>query len=753
MSTWALWNVYAFDVKSLSTPIESVSLPIYQWSPKHRSPQSAEDPGIRYIPDTEWVLTMGNGSFAMGSIDGTIRRRYHGLLVSSLSPPVQRVNILPAMDECVRIQQEHCCTPHLDIHLTKFQFGNDQSPPPTMQGLVGFEKHHDRCVWTYHIPTQLGAISIRKTLTVAERANACLLTYEIQSPVDASMDVSPLIAMRDFHELDHPGSLAGAVFDITALDEPAIQGVHVQRGSLIVNLRGIQLDWKDAPTVYKNIKLDHETQRGQPDRQDLFRPGHWSIPIAKGLSQTFSIEISESGSPDWNADQQSKHNRMQSSIDHAIAQSANPSDPLVRDSIIKLACAADAYVVDRVSSLSSSTSSPTTSIIAGYPWFSDWGRDTMIALPGLLLTTGRHDEALDTLNTFAGAIADGLIPNRFDDAAGPAHYNTVDASLWFIHACAQWCSATNQALPAQLDDACNQIINAYTQGTIHNIAVDPIDGLVSAGSEETQLTWMDAQRNGVTFTPRHGKSIEINALWINALRAYASLINHDRSTIATTLRAQADLAQESIQRLMTKGPSGGLIDCLTPTNQTRSLQWDPSRELRPNQIFAISLPFVQLPLELRNQCIEAIWQQLITPAGVRTLAPTDSQYHPHYQGTLMERDAAYHNGTVWPWILGPACEALMRSRGFDRESRDTSIALLTGLTSAMDTDSVGQIHEIYDADPGKSQRTDGDQIGHHRPDGCPAQAWSIAETLRVLILASNPESESNQSESKYSSAQ
>lgn len=692
---------------------------------------------------------MGNGSFAMGSIDGTIRRRYHGLLIASQSPPVQRVNHLTSMDECVRINQEHCCTPHLNIHLTKFQFADDQSPPATMQGLVGFEKHHDRCIWTYHIPTQLGAISIRKTLIVAERSNACLLTYEIQSPVDASMDISPLIAMRDFHELDHPGSLAASVYKTTALHEPAIQGVHVQRGSLNVNLRGVQLDWKESPSIYKNIKLDHETQRGQPDTQDLFRPGFWRIPITKGLSQTFTIEISESGSPDWNTDEQTKHDRIQSSIDHALAKSGNPSNPLIKDSIIKLACAADAYIVDRASDGRPST----TSIIAGYPWFSDWGRDTMIALPGLLLSTGRLDEALDTLNTFADAIADGLIPNRFDDAAGPAHYNTVDASLWFIHACVQWCNATNQEIPAQLDSACSQIIDAYTKGTIHNIGVDPVDGLVSAGSDETQLTWMDAQRNGVTFTPRHGKSIEINALWINALRAYASLINHTRPTISAALRAQADLAQGSVQRLMTKGPSGGLIDCLTPTNHTRSLQWKPSKELRPNQIFAISLPGVQLPLAIRSQCIDAIWEQLITPAGVRTLAPSDPNYYPHYQGTLMERDAAYHNGTVWPWILGPACEALMRSRGFDQASRDTSIALLTGLAEAMETDSVGQIHEIYDADPTKSDTMNDGQIGHHRPDGCPAQAWSIAETLRALILASNPESESNRSESKYSSAQ
>lgn len=673
---------------------------------------------------------MGNGSFAMGSIDATPRRRYHGLLIASQSPPVQRVNLVSAMDECVRISQEHCCTPELAIRLTKFRFGDDQSPPITMQGLVGFEHSHDRCVWTYHIPTQQGAISIRKTLTIPDRTNAALLTYEIQSPVDAAMDLTPLLAMRDFHELNHAGSVGIDDFDTSTLNEPAVEGVRVDRGSLGVNLRGLHIKWTNQQTIYTGIRLDHETHRGQPDLEDLFAPGHWRIEISKGISQTIQIELADVsvGTVDWNGLADTKTKRIQSSINHALSSASNPDDPAVRESIAMLASAADAYVVDRTDLKNGSTS-----IIAGYPWFSDWGRDTMIAMPGLLLVTGRFDEALDALTTFANARQDGLIPNRFDDDAGPAHFNTVDASLWFVHACSQWCGATSNPLPKSLDAACSNILTAYSRGTIHNIGVDPVDGLVTAGSEDTQLTWMDAQRGGVTFTPRHGKSIEIQALWINALRAYARLINPMRPTEATALRAQADLAQESISALMTKGPSRGLVDCLTPSSQTRASHWERSNELRPNQIFALSLPEVQLPVAVRDDAIHAVWESLITPAGVRTLSPDDPSYHPHYSGTLMDRDAAYHNGTVWPWLLGPACEALMRTRGFDDVSRATTIQRLTGLASVMTRDSVGQIHEIYDADP--------DSNGSHRPDGCPAQAWSIAETLRVLILACNPGSE------------
>jgi predicted glycogen debranching enzyme len=657
---------------------------------------------------------MGNGSFAMGSIDATPRRRYHGLLVVSQSPPVRRAVLVSAIDECVRIQQEHCCTPELAIHLTRFRFG-DQPAPETMPGLVGFEYQSDRVSWTYHLPTQKGAISIRKSLSICDRTNAAALEYEIQSPVDASMTLTPLLSMRDFHELNHPGAIHTADFQTTALDEPAVQGIMVERGELKAALSGVQLTWNDKGSIYSDLRLDHETLRGQPDREDLYAPGSWDVPIRKGITQNVRIELSDARSNtfDWNT---SKTSRIRSSIDHALNAAGDPDDPQLRDRIAKLADASDAYVVDRGGS---------TSIIAGYPWFSDWGRDTMIALPGLMLVTGRHDEALAALSTFASAIQHGLIPNRFDDDDGPAHYNTVDASLWFVHACAQWCEATDHQLPKDLDEGCQQIIDAYTQGTIHNIGIDPGDGLVVAGSEDTQLTWMDAQRNGVTFTPRHGKPIEIQALWINALRSYAKLT--DASKISKLLD-QADLAQSSIESLMSTGPSRGLVDCLIPMNHTRALHWERSSELRPNQLFALSLPNVQLPIAIRDDSIRAVWDSLLTPVGVRTLAPDDPQYHPHYTGSLMERDAAYHNGTVWPWLLGPACEALMRTRGFDDVSRTTSIQRLCGLAARMETDSVGQLHEIYDAES--------DESGQHHPDGCPAQAWSIAETLRVLVMAS-----------------
>lgn len=678
-----------------------------------------------FAADAEWVLTMGNGSFAMGSIDATPRRRYHGLLIASQSPPVQRANLVSAMDECVRISQEHCCTPELAVRLTRFRFSDDASAPATMPGLVGYERSDSACVWTYHIPTQQGAISIRKTLTAGDRINACSLSYEIQSPVDASIELTPLLAMRDFHELNHPGSASIADFECSTLEEPAVQGVRVERESLAVNLRGLHIDWHQRETLYTGITLDHETLRGQPDTEDLYSPGLWRVEIRKGVSQTIQIELSDGpiGTVDWNALADRKASRLHSSIDHALAAAGNPTDPQTRETIARLAAAADAYVVDR-----GIEGGISTSIIAGYPWFSDWGRDTMIALPGLLLITGRHDEALNTLMTFADARKHGLIPNRFDDHAGPAHFNTVDASLWFIHACAQWCNATGKPLPAELDDACADIIRAYSTGTIHNIHVDPADGLIVAGSEDTQLTWMDAQRNGVTFTPRHGKPIEIQALWINALRSYARLIDPTR---AAPLLDQADFAQSSVQSLMTTGPAIGLADCLIPLNHTRALHWEPSTELRPNQVFALSLPAVQLPIAIRDDSIRAVWDSLITPVGVRTLSPSDPQYCPHYTGTLMDRDEAYHNGTVWPWLLGPACEALMRTRGFDDVSRTTTIQRLTELASRMTTDSVGQIHEIYDAQP--------DADGKFKPDGCPAQAWSIAETLRVLVLACNPD--------------
>lgn len=698
-------------------------------------------------PHSEWVLTDARGGMAMGTVLGVPMRRYHALLCASLTPPVRRTLMLSAIDEQLHIPAGGQCREDLDAHLTPFQFATDKRTPLISRFLTSFTKHADSCQWVYSIESQAGKIRIRKTLTLAQRSGACRIEYEIESGIHSPepdapiiLTLRPLLAMRDFHTLNHtpdlPAPLATDMFSLAAITEAAVEGVAVRRTGLdaTLSLRGVHLGCAEEHTIWRGFRYHHETLRAQPDLEDLYCPCVFSarIPPLGVTSVSIEATIGDESTIDWHRAATSKRTRVRTSIDHALALAGDPVDPNLRDAIADLAAAGDDFIVDRVLTTDTTPTGEhpvSTSIIAGYPWFSDWGRDAMIALPGLLLTTGRFEEARQCLRTFAQARQHGLIPNRFDDAAGPAHYNTADAPLWFIHACAQWSRATGHPPDPELIEACDDIIHAYTQGTINRIALDPGDALIRAGDAHTQLTWMDALRGGVAFTPRHGKPIEINALWINALTARRQM-GPPSGTRTGDLEDLSIRARRSMIRLMAQGPGGGMVDCLVPTSSVRSFAWRPSAELRPNQVFAISLPGVGLSPHLGRIAMSVVTRSLLTPVGLRTLDAGEEQYQPHYTGTMMDRDRAYHNGTVWPWLLGPYCEAIMRVDGFDDASRATARALMLGLAAHMKQDSVGQLFEIYDAQP--------DITGRHAPHGCPAQAWSIAEALRVLVMAADP---------------
>lgn len=679
---------------------------------------------------SEWVLPDGLGGFAMGSISGLPMRRYHGLLCASLSPPVCRTMMLNAFDEHLHIPQGGNCGLDLDVRLTGFQF-QDQDPPIINPYLVEFVKEVDQLVWVFSIPTQLGRVQIRKTLTIADHYGGCRVEYEIESGLDSDQSIEiqirPLVSMRDFHELNAPGSIHINSYEMNSIKEPAVQGVRIQREeiSATLSLRAIGLEWESGPCVWRDIVYSHESQRGQDDAEDLFSPGAFSQFVGRNEAKSLSIEATIGSSPtvDWNSCSDRRKNRVLSSIDHAIANAGNPEDKSIRDAIAQLATAGDGFIVDREMQSQDSMSKVSTSILAGYPWFSDWGRDTMIALPGLLLTTGRFDEADNALHTFAAAIEHGLIPNRFDDAGGSSHYNTVDASLWFVYACYQWKVESKKKLDPKLIHACDEILGAYIDGTINKIGVDEQDGLVTAGDEDTQLTWMDALRDGVAFTPRHGKAIEINALWVNALECRLRMSDRNPRAYAE----YCDRAKNSIHNKMTNGPAGGLVDCLSLLTGVEIHQEARSDELRPNQLFALSLPMVGISKEHAGNTLSAVRDSLLTPVGMRTLDFSHPDYCANYQGSMTDRDRAYHNGTVWPWLLGPYCEASLRYSGFSTSAQRETQAIVLGLVDQMSGSSVGQLFEIYDAEP--------DGTGLFAPQGCPAQAWSIAEALRVLVMS------------------
>jgi predicted glycogen debranching enzyme len=708
------------------SPKSNDSLPI--WSARF-DPQ-ADPSGFGFA--SEWVLADGLGGFAMGTISGLAMRRYHGLLCAALSPPVRRAMVLGALDECIHIPAGGTCGCDLDVHLTGFQFA-DQDPPIEHPYLRSFVKEADTCRWIYSIPTQRGPVHVCKSLTIADGLGGIRVEYEIESAIapddasgkpnatDITLEIRPLVAMRDFHALNTPGTLTPDDFACEQIFEPAVAGVAITRKNFepTLSIRGIQIGFIPTPSIWKGITYEREIQRHQDDTEDLMCPGVFTATIATNEHTTVSIEATISPHPatDWNSRSEAKRTRLRSSIDYALHAAGDPTDPILREAIAKLAIAGDDFIVERMIG-----SSASTSIIAGYPWFSDWGRDTMIAIPGLLLTTGRFDEAHQTLSTFAGAIDHGLIPNRFDDAGGASHYNTVDASLWFVHACAQWANATEKTLDRHLIDACDTIIDAYIAGTIHHIGLDESDGLIFAGDANTQLTWMDALRDGVAFTPRFGKAIEINALWINALEARQKF--DDTRPYLGKMAAQA---RSSMIATMSNGPGGGLVDCLFRSPGVRTTDWSRSDELRPNQLFAAALQGVGLPDGVARASFEAVASTLATPVGVRTLDPANPNYCPHYAGSMTDRDRAYHNGTAWPWLLGPYCEAMLRVNHFDADARKRAQAIMLGLVEKMESDSVGQLFEIYDAEP--------DADGQHCPQGCPAQAWSISEALRVLVLS------------------
>jgi predicted glycogen debranching enzyme len=349
-----------------------------------------------------------------------------------------------------------------------------------------------------------------------------------------------------------------------------------------------------------------------------------------------------------------------------------------------------------------------TTILAGYPWFADWGRDTMISLPGLLLTTGRFTEACQVLSVFAQYVSEGMIPNRFDDYTNEPSYNTVDASLWFVHACYAYLAYSNdrKTFEQALLPACREIVRGYKQGTRYHIKMDEADGLITQGDATTQLTWMDAKMGQTVFTPRQGKAVEINALWHHALR----LLGED---------ALADKVGESFRKAFYVSPFRGLADVVSggPGNYQRD------NSVRPNQIYAVSLAHSPLTAEQQSAVVEVVRRELLTPYGLRTLARGDGRYKAKYTGNQWLRDGAYHNGTVWPWLIGGFLEAYLKVNAFsDGAVRQVREWLEPLIGHMADRGCIGQLPEIFDADE------------PHRPVGTPAQAWSVAEVLRVAAM-------------------
>jgi glycogen debranching enzyme len=680
---------------------------------------------------TEWLLTNGIGGYAMGTASGIPTRRYHALLVAAVRPPVQREVMLSHLAETLIVGSSGSETSY---ELASFRFRGGQSMHRGHEHLLRFEKGL-QARWSYRV----GDIEISKLLHLYRGRNAVAVRYTIhRTDTPCRLLVRPLVAMRDSHG-QNAARWASNDFHVESWERRA----RVCRGELELGIAADSGWFEHDQHWWHGFEYDHERQRGYECFEDLFSPGIFTFRPLQGHETQLTVSAWQGNEPPGDLDDDLRENRqrlgvlMERALQRSTPVSAErggpgsggaatlvapmaPAASPVRQAMRRLVLATDDFVVRRGSGTGAGVS-----IIAGYPWFTDWGRDSMISLPGLLLATRRYAEARTLLETFAKHRRAGLIPNVFDDRTGEAWYNTADASLWFINAACEYLriTADRAGFGGEIRAACAEIVEHYRRGTEFGIGMDPEDGLIAAGSSETQLTWMDAKRDGVVFTPRHGKPVEINALWYSGLLRLAEAIRAEDPPGARALQAQAERTGRRFAEKFWNPELGCLFDVLTPGTDG---QWEPAAQVRPNQIFAVSLPHSPLSPAQQRGVLGVVKCTLLTRHGLRTLAPGDPAYRGRFRGAMFERDGAYHNGTVWPWLAGPYAEAVLRAGHFSPESREEALAALEPLVMSMEEGALGHIPEVYDGDDTPEMP--------QQPGGCTAQAWSVAEVLRVLSM-------------------
>jgi len=717
--------------------------------------------------DTEWLLTNALGGFASGSVAGVRTRRYHGLLVASTRPPVGRVMTLAEVGDAVRVRG---APDGQAVRLTRFHF-RDQPLPSAPPTLVEFVRD-GTCRWTHRVALASASVRVDRGLVLMHERNTGVLRYTLtreaeddgREPIE--LELRPLLAIRDFHGLvrlnpdgsataDHGDPLPGHERPPPESGEHRVrwperdgEAIEIETSGIVVRMHahaeGVSIRFDREQSAWREVFYQRDHERGQDAAEDLFSPGTITIELPAG-ARTGAVELAFSAGqvgtaldevPSFAELQAAEHHRLAALIDGAQL-SAIP-DARDRETLAALAVAADVYVVRRRALDAETSSAPDgTSIIAGYPWFSDWGRDTMIALPGLLLATGRLREAGRVLENFAAHRRDGIIPNHFDDRTDEPMYNTVDAPLWFIHACDAYAQAgagdddIQDRFRRTLLPACLDIARAYERGTAipgrHSpgarIAMDPDDAMIAAGDERTQLTWMDAQRDGVTFTPRHGKPVEIQALWHHALHTLALRLQDTDPRESARLRARGERVGESLRTKFWNAQRSCLYDTLTPSGDERENGWMPIDAIRPNQVFAVSLGTSALTREQQIGVVRTVRAHLYTPFGLRTLAPGEPGYRARFRGPIFELDGAYHNGTAWPWLLPPFAIAWAHAHNNTAEARHDARELLKPLLTRLNASCPGAIPEVYDAE--------GDEKNPQNPGGCFAQAWSVATLLHA----------------------
>jgi predicted glycogen debranching enzyme len=592
----------------------------------------------------EWIETNGLGGWAGSSVTFANTRRYHGMLVAALPGRTERTVLVSKLDETVN---------GVDLATNRFP---DVIHPRGFERLVSFRRDVFP-VWQY----VAGGVKLRKTVVAPRGENLTIVLYEVLDCAKPfELRLSPFLAGRDYHSLIH-------------CTDSALPFIHIDVPGATFNAK---------PDCWKEFDYDRERERGLDHLEDLFTPGYYAVTLKRGEVLPVVIATEED---EWDAIGMIEDERSRRE-----ALVIDTSDGFARDLIL----AADQFLIER---------DEKKTIIAGYHWFTDWGRDTMIALPGLCVATGRFDDAKQILRRWLTAASKGMIPNRFPDGSNEPEFNSADAGLWLFIAVWRYREAANdeefvreEALPVL-----REAINWLDRGTRFGIHVD-LDGLLYAGANGVALTWMDAIVDGEAVTPRRGKPVEINALWYNALRIVAEL------STDSGLRSRADGVRESFESAFWNRHTQCCFDVVNPNDGS----------IRPNQLFAITLPFPLFDDARAQEILSVCEGQLLTPVGLRTLSASDPRYRGRLIGDPRSRDTAYHQGTVWPWLLGPYIDALLRYRGDAGVA--SARALIANMSTHLNEAGLGTIGEVFDGE------------APHAPRGCIAQAWSVGEVLRVM---------------------
>ncbi|HSN85577.1 MAG TPA: amylo-alpha-1,6-glucosidase [Thermoanaerobaculia bacterium] len=627
----------------------------------------------------EWLETNGLGGWAGTTVAGAHSRRYHGLLVAATRPPAGRTVLLSRLDETLHVEG------------ATYELGCNLFPgavaPRGFEYLASFSQGLFP-QFTY----EAGGVRLRKTVAAVDGENTTLVLYEVlQAPGPFILSLRPFLAARDLHSLTSANDVLSQEVSFTA-------GVlelqpYPEAPEVFVQVPGA--DFQANPQWWYHFEYERDRQRGFDFQEDLWTPGLFGRELAPG--DRLGIVIST-------ADPQGRDAFSLFEKERKRREKILKTLPVQDDFARSLALAADSFLVRRGTNQ--------RAVVAGYPWFTERSRDTMIALPGLCLVTGRFEDAKKILRAFAKSVSQGMLPDRLPEKGEEARYTSVDASLWLFVAAWKYLEATGDEdfVREALLLALRKVVHGYDKGTRHGIKTAG-DGLLATGETDVPLTWMDGRIGDRPVTPRRGKAVEVNALWANALTILAELeARLGDPEEAKRLTQRAKRVRTRFAEAFWNEEGGFLYDVIGD---------EPDASLRPNQIFALSLPFPLLPKPKAERVLAAVEEKLATPVGLRTLAPDHPDYHAVYEGDPMAREGAYHQGTVWTWLLGPYMTALVRVQG--AAGRKKALGIVRELQPRLAEAGVGSLPDVFDAEP------------PHSPRGCFARAWSVAEVLRACV--------------------